>query len=100
MLLILFGLPGAGKTFAGELLRDEFGFHFHESDDDIPEDYRLLVAAGHVVSDERRDDYHRHLLDHIPWKKRPPVKSELPPLRGKPKRERFEGLKPIPAFRA
>ena len=42
----------------------------------------------------------RHLLDHIPWKKRPPVKLELPPLRGKPKRERFEGLKPIPAFRA
>ena len=65
MLLVLFGLPGAGKTFAGALLRDEFGFHFHESDDDIPEDYRRLVAAGQVVSDERRDGYHRHLLDRI-----------------------------------
>ncbi len=65
MLIILFGLPGAGKSFVGALLRDEFGFHFHESDDDIPEDYRRLVAAGQVVSDERRDDYHRHLLDRI-----------------------------------
>lgn len=65
MLLILFGLPGAGKSFAGALLRDEFGFHLHESDDDIPEEYRRLVAAGHVVSDERRDDFHRLLLDRI-----------------------------------
>lgn len=65
MLLILFGLPGAGKSYAGQLLRDEFGFHFHESDTDIPEDYRRLVAAGQVVSDERRDDFHRRLLDRI-----------------------------------
>jgi polyphosphate kinase 2 len=40
----------------------------------------------------------RHLLDHIPWKKRPAGKLQLPPLQGKPKRERFEALKPIRAF--
>jgi gluconate kinase len=65
MLLILFGLPGAGKTFAGQLLRDRFGFFFHEADDDIPEDYKRAVAAGQVVDDERRDAYHRHLLDRL-----------------------------------
>ncbi len=41
----------------------------------------------------------RHVIDHIPWKKRPAVKLQLPPLRGKPKRERFEELKPIRSFR-
>lgn len=40
----------------------------------------------------------RHLIDHIPWKKRPSTKIQLPPLRGKPKRERFETLKPIRSF--
>jgi gluconate kinase len=65
VLLILFGLPGAGKSFVGELLRDEFGFHLHEADDDIPDDYRRLVQAGHVVGDDRRDDYHRRLLIRI-----------------------------------
>ncbi len=65
MLLILFGLPGAGKSYAGALLRDEFGFHFHESDDDIPDDYRRLVAAGQMVTEERRDDFHRHLVERV-----------------------------------
>jgi gluconate kinase len=64
-LIILFGLPGAGKSYAGRLLRDLFGYHFHEADDDIPADYRALVAAGQVVSEERRDAYHRALLDRL-----------------------------------
>jgi gluconate kinase len=65
MLLILFGLPGAGKSFAGRLLRDRFGYYFHEADDDIPDDYKRAVAAGQVVDDDRRDTYHRRLLDRL-----------------------------------
>ncbi|MCC7359723.1 MAG: hypothetical protein IT317_09610, partial [Anaerolineales bacterium] len=51
LLLILFGLPGAGKSYVGRVVRDAFGYHLHEADDDIPEDYRRLVAAGQVVSE-------------------------------------------------
>jgi len=40
----------------------------------------------------------RHMIDHIPWKKRPAMKLQLPPLKGKPKRERFQELKPIRSF--
>lgn len=65
MLLILFGLPGAGKSYAGEVLRSEFGFYFHEADDDIPDDYRQLVLAGQVVGEPMRDAYHRHLIDRL-----------------------------------
>jgi gluconokinase len=65
LIIILFGLPGAGKSMAGGLLRDEHGFHFHEADDDIPADYRARVARGEVVSDAMRDDYHRALLDRL-----------------------------------
>jgi len=64
-LVVLFGLPGAGKSFAGRLLRDEFGYHLHEADDDIPADYKRDVAAGQVVSDERRDAYHRRLVERV-----------------------------------
>jgi gluconate kinase len=65
MLLILFGLPGAGKSFAGRLLRSDFGFAFHEADDDIPDDYRQQVLAGRVVGEPMRDAYHRHLIERI-----------------------------------
>lgn len=64
-LVILFGLPGAGKSYAGRLLRDAFGYHLHEADDDIPADYKRDVAAGQVVSDERRDAYHRLLVERV-----------------------------------
>jgi gluconokinase len=64
-LVILFGLPGAGKSYAGRLLRDEFGYYLHEADEDIPEDYKRDVAAGQVVSDERRDAYHRRLIERV-----------------------------------
>jgi gluconokinase len=64
-LIVLFGLPGAGKSHVGGLLRDEFGFHFHEADDDIPAEYRARVAAGEVVPDALRDDYHHALLDRL-----------------------------------
>jgi len=65
MLVMFFGLPGAGKTFAGEVLRDDFGFTFHEADDDIPDDYRRRVLAGQVVGEPMRDAYHRQLLDRM-----------------------------------
>jgi len=65
MLLILFGLPGAGKSFAGQMLQAEFGFTFHEADEDIPDDYRQQVLAGQVVGESMRDAYHRYLLERI-----------------------------------
>ncbi len=65
MLLILFGLPGAGKSFAGQILSTDFGFTFHEADDDIPDDYRQQVLAGQVVGEPRRDAYHRQLIERI-----------------------------------
>lgn len=64
-LVILFGLPGAGKSYAGRVLRDDFGYYLHEADDDIPADYKRDVAAGQVVSDERRDAYHRLLVERV-----------------------------------
>jgi polyphosphate kinase 2 len=42
----------------------------------------------------------RHFLDHTRHKRRPLPKVKLPPLSGKPKRERFGALKPIRTFRA
>jgi gluconate kinase len=94
--LILFGLPGAGKSYAGRLLRDAFGYHFYEADDDIPADYRALVAAGQVVSEDRRDAYHRALLERLAELRaqHPRLAVAVPLLRDRHRRwiaERFPG---------
>ena len=65
MLVILFGLPGSGKSFVGKVLQSDFDFWFHEADDDIPDEYRQQVLAGQVVGEPMRDDYHRHLIDRM-----------------------------------
>lgn len=35
MLLILFGLPGVGKNYVGNILQEEFNYHFYDADDDL-----------------------------------------------------------------
>lgn len=35
MILVLFGKPGAGKTYVGNVLKEDFGFFFYEGDSDI-----------------------------------------------------------------
>ncbi|WP_240096191.1 polyphosphate kinase 2 [Thermomonas flagellata] len=40
----------------------------------------------------------RHLLDHLPDTQVPEPVFDLPPLAGKPLRERFHGLRPIPSW--
>ena len=92
--VVLFGLPGAGKSYVGRLLAAEFGFHLHEADDDIPADYKRDVDAGQVVSDERRDAYHRLLLDRVAGLRaaHPRLAVAVPLLRDKHRRwfrERF-----------
>jgi polyphosphate kinase 2 len=59
-------------------------------------------APWHVVdfNDQRRGrlDLIRHLLDQVPDVSLPPAPMKLPPLRGKPAKERYEGpVKPIGA---
>jgi shikimate kinase len=34
-LLVLFGLPGTGKTYVGKILEKDFGFFLHDGDTDL-----------------------------------------------------------------
>jgi gluconate kinase len=65
MLVVLFGLPGAGKSYAGTLLRDQFGFHLYEADEDLPAEYVALAAAGRVAPEAMRDAYHRRVVERL-----------------------------------
>lgn len=60
----MFGLPGAGKTFAARRLAAH-GFHVHDGDDDLPVDMRLAIERAEPVRPEMRDRFIGLLLAHV-----------------------------------
>jgi gluconate kinase len=55
--IILFGLPGAGKTFTGKLLSDVFEYRYVDGDDELPTDMKMALEKNDVVTDEMRDRF-------------------------------------------
>jgi gluconokinase len=62
MLLVLFGVPGAGKSYVGHILRDSFGFTFHDADHDLPDDMRHALANKLPVTDDMRDRFFSRVI--------------------------------------
>ena len=66
MLMILFGLAGAGKTYVGKLLAKNFDLHFEDADDWITEDMRAAIEQGQpFFSEKMRDDFTKVMIANI-----------------------------------
>jgi gluconokinase len=57
MKVFLFGQIGAGKSYLGKLLARDFGFTFHEGDDDITPAMRQAIDAREPFSAEMRIEF-------------------------------------------
>jgi len=57
MLLILFGLSGAGKNFVGNILEKEFGYHYWDADSAI-----LRIMEQYVLN---RQEFTQDMRDKI-----------------------------------
>ena len=65
MLLILFGIPGVGKSHIGKLLQEEYGFFFYDADIDLTEDMILALAANQILTPEIRTPYYQKITSRI-----------------------------------
>ena len=54
MIVIIFGVSGAGKTTVGKLLARELGWHFLEADDFHPAANIEKMRSGHPLTDKDR----------------------------------------------
>ncbi len=65
MIVIVFGVSGAGKTTVGELLARELGWRFIEADDFHPAANVEKMRRGHPLTDEDRWPWLERLRQHI-----------------------------------
>jgi gluconokinase len=65
MLLIFFGLPGAGKSYAARAVAADFDLKFHDGDDDLPASMVEAIAASQPITDAMRDEFFARLIEHV-----------------------------------
>jgi gluconokinase len=65
MLLILFGLPGAGKNFVGEILAQHFGFYFYDADSDLTADMQATIRQEQLYTSNMRERFFQIVIKKI-----------------------------------
>jgi gluconokinase len=65
VIIIVFGVSGAGKTTVGKLLARELDWHFLEADDFHPTANIEKMHAGHPLTDEDRKPWLERLRQQI-----------------------------------
>ncbi len=65
MLLVLFGYPGAGKSFIGKMLQDEFGFYHYEADDDLTPPIKEAIQKNYLITEPLREKYYETVCNKI-----------------------------------
>jgi gluconate kinase len=64
-IVILFGLPGTGKTYVGKILKKYFDYFFYEGDEDLTNEMKTAIKKQEVFTDQMRDKYFEKLINRI-----------------------------------
>ncbi|HSX40529.1 MAG TPA: AAA family ATPase [Candidatus Saccharimonadales bacterium] len=64
-LIIFFGLPGTGKTFAGKHFAKKYGFFYYDADDALTRNIVKAVKTQKPITDAMRDVFFEKLNKHL-----------------------------------
>lgn len=64
-LIILFGLPGTGKTYVGKIFEKYFNYFFYDGDNDLTPEMKEAIKTKTVFTDEMRDRFFKILISKI-----------------------------------
>lgn len=64
-LIILFGLPGTGKTYVGKIFEKYFDYYFYEGDNDLTLEMKASIKTKTVFTDQMRDVFFKKLIGNI-----------------------------------
>lgn len=65
MLIILFGLAGAGKNFVGNILAEHFGYTFWDADDVLTDEMVDCIANKKMFTQPMRDRFVQIIINEI-----------------------------------
>lgn len=63
--VILFGLPGTGKTFVGKIFEKYFNYYFYDGDHDLTPEMKIAIKTKTVFTDQMRDVFFEILINKI-----------------------------------
>ncbi len=64
-LIILFGLPGSGKSYAGKIFEKYFDYYFFDGDEDLTPEMKAAIKTKTVFTDQMRNIYFKILITKI-----------------------------------
>jgi len=64
-LIILFGLPGTGKTYVGKMFEKYFDYYFYEGDNDLSQEMKQAIKVQRVFTDQMRNVFFEKLIKNI-----------------------------------
>lgn len=64
-LLVIFGLPGAGKTYVGKVLEKYFGFYYYDGDTDLDDEMKQAIQTKSHFTDSMRENFFHRLQKSI-----------------------------------
>ena len=65
MIVIIFGKPGAGKNFVGDVIAENFDFYHYDADSDIPKYLIDKIKTGQIATDQEREDFYQIVINKI-----------------------------------
>lgn len=66
-LIILFGLPGVGKTYTGEFISERFGYYLYDGDQDLTEELHSAIQKQELITDPMRDVFFQRIIKRLKY---------------------------------
>src|ERR1035437_4659182 len=63
-IVVLFGLPGAGKSFVGKVLQEYFGYHHYDGDISMSDQMLKAISTQDVITDLMRDSFFQKIIEN------------------------------------
>ncbi len=62
-ILIVFGLPGVGKSYVAKILADSFGYFPYDGDDALPKDMKQALFRKESITDQMRKNFIANMIE-------------------------------------